>query len=156
MPVCWNVFTGRWLKPLSSSINTDMLWAVGVIGWEWARGVIKGHICLVLQLLLIQALIPLFPSSPRVKVPCASLMLQGGCWQCGIDQTTRREGKNSTLTNARLNHVFGISRVTNCENFPWKLWAITQAGSSGTVAQLHEACELPFCTPGWFFIYFVF
>lgn len=42
--------------------------------------------------------------------------------------------------------MFGISWVMNCENFPWKLWAITQAGSSGTVAQLHKACKLPFCT----------
>lgn len=77
MPVCWNLFTGKWLKPLSSSINTDMLWAVGAVGWEWARGVFKGHICPVLQLLLIQALIPLFPSLPCVEVLCASLVLQG-------------------------------------------------------------------------------
>lgn len=79
-------------------------------------------------------------------LPCTA----GRCWQCGIEQKARWERKNSTLTNARLNHMFGISWVVNCENFPWKLWAITQAGSSGTVAQLHEACKLSFCTPNWF------
>lgn len=142
MPVCWNVLTGRWLKPLSSSINTDMFWAVGVIGWEWARGVIKGHICPGLQLLLIQALIPPLPFTALRQGALCLPHAAGRCWQCGIDQTTRREGKNSTLTNAWLNHMFGISWVTNCENFPWKLWAITQTGSCGTVAQLHEATLL--------------
>lgn len=59
----------------------------------------------------------------------------GGCWQCGTDQSEHCERKNSTLTNARLNHMFGISWVTNRGNFPRKLWARTQAGSSGTAAQ---------------------
>lgn len=140
MPVWWNVFTGRCLRPLLSSINTDAFWAAGVIGWERACGIIKGHVCPVLQPLVVQAPFPLFPSSPCL--PCAA----GRCRQCATEQKVRWERRNSPLTNARFNHVFGISWVRSCENTPRKLRAVTQAGSSGTVAQLHKACRRPFCT----------